>query len=82
MLSNLAVGYRSKYCHPITFARLHLSKLFLLKQVEELFKEIGKTLLETRLCESIWRYLLSLLGQIIVIFVLLARNVVKVQFFY
>ena len=46
------------------------------RTVEELFKKIYKILPESRLKESIWRFFVSLLDQINVMLVFLARNTV------
>ena len=47
-----------------------------------IIQKIDKILLETRLWESIWRFFLSFIGQINVIFVFLARNTVELHYFY
>ena len=52
------------------------------RKVEELFKERYKILIESRWRETIWRLFLSLVGQINVIFVFLARNSVELHYFY
>ena len=72
--------WSSAYIWPSAFIYVVISDIN--RTVEELFKKIYKILLESRLKESIWRFFVSLLDQMNVIFEFFARYTVELHNFY